>query len=161
MKKTKRFASPAMHGTFALLLALGVAACDDDPVDPDDDHAEPEGAQLVLNGQTVATYDGDDQSWTGTVTVAAGEETAHIAVTFVDHDGDPIELDDDMYLDVVVSDEMIAEFEQDEPGEFGGHLHGVSPGQTGVQFRLMHGAVGSGHPDFQTQPLTVTVTGMT
>lgn len=145
-----------------LLLALFVAACGDDPTGmDDDDHAEPEGVQLRLSGATVATYDGDDQAWTGGLTVAVGEETAHIGVIFVDHDGDPIPLDDDMYLDVVVEDEAIAEFEQDEPGEFGGHLHGMDVGETEVRFRLMHGAVGSGHADFETTGVTATVTGMT
>ncbi len=150
-------------GLATLLLALFVAACGDDPtgMDPDDDHAEPEGVELVLSGQTIATYDGDDQTWTGGMTVPVGEETAHIAVRFVDHDGDPIPLDDDMYLEVVVEDEAIAEFEQDEPGEFGGHLHGMDVGETRVRFRLMHGAVGSGHADFETTWVTATVTGMT
>lgn len=149
-------------GIATLLLALFVAACGDDPTGmDDDDHAEPDGVQLVLSGQTVATYDGDDQEWTGGLTVSVGEETAHIGVRFVDHDGDPIPIDDDMYLEVVVVDEAIAEFEQDTPGEFGGHLHGVDVGETGVRFRLMHGAVGSGHADFETTAVTATVTGMT
>ena len=133
----------------AVLASLAfVAACSDDPVAPDDDHAEAEGVELVLSGQVIASYDGDSQSWTGEMEVEVGQETAHIAVRFVDHDGDPIPIDDDLYLEVSVEDESIAEFEQDEPGEFGGHLHGVSVGHTDVTFSLMHGAVGSGHADF-------------
>jgi hypothetical protein len=46
---------------------------------------------------------------------------------------------------VEVEDESIAEFEQDTPGEFGGHLHGLQVGSTTLTFFLMHGAVGSGH----------------
>ena len=53
-------------------------------------------------------------------------------------------------VEVDVEDESIAEFEQDTPGEFGGHLHGVAVGETDVVFKLMHGAVGSGHADFVT-----------
>jgi len=148
-------------GIATLLLALFVAACGDDPAGmDDDDHAEADGVELVLNGQTVASYDGDDQEWTGGLSVPVGEETAHIDVRFVDHDGDRIPADDDLYLDVVVEDEDIAEFEQDTPGEFGGHLHGLAEGETELKFRLMHGAVGSGHADFETTPLTATVTGM-
>ena len=89
-------------------------------------------------------------SWTGELEVHEGEETAHMDIRFVDHDGDQVMLDSDMYLEVDVEDESIAEFEQDTPGEFGGHLHGVSVGETDVVFKLMHGSVGSGHADFVT-----------
>lgn len=138
----------------AVLASLAyVAACSDDPVAPDDDHAEPEGVHLILDGTTIAMYDGDTQNWTGEMEVEVGEETNHIEVRFVDHDGDAIPIDDDLYLEVEVEDESIAEFEQDQPGAFGGHLHGVAVGETDVTFRLMHGAVGSGHADFETTPV--------
>lgn len=128
---------------------LAFVACDDDPTEVEE-HGEPEGVQLVLNAQTVATYDGETQTWTGELDVTVGEETEHIDVRFVDADGDPIVFDEDFYLEVEVEDEAIAEFEQDTPGEFGGHLHGIAEGETDVVFRLMHGAVGAGHADFVT-----------
>ncbi len=87
--------------------------------------------------------------------MAAGEETAHIQVQFVAHDGDPIPLDDDFYLEVDIADESIAEFEQATPGEFGGQLRGRAQGETEAIFMLMHGAVGAGHPDFVTEPVHV------
>ena len=140
------------------LLVLG-ACGGDDPMDPDhDDHAgEVEGVVLSLSGQTVASYDGDAGAWTGELEVEPGEETAHINVRFVDHDGVAVTLADDFYLQVDVADESVAEFEQDIPGEFGGHLHGVAEGDTELTFSLMHGAVGSGHADFVTAPLHVHV----
>ena len=95
---------------------------------------------LVLSGQTIASYDGHDGEWTGELEVEPGEETGHISVRFVDHDGMAVELDDDFYLEVEVEDESIAEFEQDTPGEFGGHLHGGAEGDTDIVFRLMHGS---------------------
>lgn len=144
----------AFLATFVLLLG----ACSESPVEPDD-HAEPEGVHLVMNGQVIASYDGDSQSWTGEMEVAVGEETPHITVRFVDHDGDEIPIDDELYLEVEVTDESIAEFEQDTPGEFGGHLHGEREGETGVSFKLMHGAVGSGHADFVTTPAPAHVRG--
>ncbi len=134
------------------VLALAPAACDS-TTEPEEEHAEPEGVELVMSGAVIASYDGDTQSWTGELEVDVGEETPHISVRFVDHDGDPIPLDDDLYLEVDVEDETIAEFEQDTPGEFGGHLHGHSEGETDVTFKLMHGAIGSGHPDFVTAPV--------
>lgn len=134
----------------ALVAAVVIAACGDDPTDIED-HSDPEGVVLELNGATIAEYDGDTQSWTGEMEVGVGMETAHISVIFVDHDGDDINPDPaEFYLEVAVDDGNIAEFEQDTPGEFGGHLHGNQVGTTEVTFRLMHGAVGAGHPDFET-----------
>ncbi len=137
-------------GLAAMILVLG--ACSDDPMEPEE-HAEPEGVELILGGSVIASYDGDTQTWTGELEVDEGEETAHITVRFVDHDGDPIPIDDDLYLEVDIEDESIAEFEQDTPGEFGGHLHGHMEGETDVTFKLMHGEVGSGHADFITEPV--------
>ncbi len=136
----------ALVGTFVL------GACsDDDPTGVDDDHGDDvEGVALVLNGQTIASYDGDSARWTGEMEVVVGEETAHIDVRFVNGNGDAVTLDADFYLEVDVTDESIAEFEQDTPGEFGGHLHGVAVGETDVVFKLMHGSVGTGHADFVT-----------
>jgi len=144
---------------FALLSAatLAFSACDS-PTEPKEDHAEEvEGVILVLGGQTIASYDGETGVWTEELEVEPGEETAHIAVRFVDDNGDAVQLDDDFYLAVDVEDESIAEFEQDTPGEFGGHLHGKDEGDTEITFKLMHGSVGSGHADFVTKPLHIHV----
>ena len=131
--------------------AVGLVACGDDPVSVEEEHGDGvEGVQLWLSGAMIASYDGDTQAWTGELEVDVGQETAHIDVRFVDHDGTEVEMDSDYSLEVDVEDEAIAEFEQDTPGEFGGHLHGVSEGETDVVFKLMHGAVGSGHADFVT-----------
>ncbi len=143
-----------LRGAAAAMAALLLLAGCESSTEPDDhEHAEPEGVELVMGGQVIASYDGDTQRWTGELEVDVGEETPHISVRFVDHDGDPIPLDDELYLEVDVEDESIAEFEQDTPGEFGGHLHGHMEGETDVTFMLMHGAVGSGHADFVTQPV--------
>ena len=144
---------------FALLTAgiLALSACES-ATEPEEDHAdEVEGVILVLSGQTIASYDGHEGAWTGELEVEPGEETAHITVRFVDHDMEAVQLDDDFYLEVEVEDESIAEFEQDTPGEFGGHLHGGAEGDTEIVFRLMHGNVGSGHADFVTEPLHIHV----
>ena len=144
---------------FMTLAALILAGCSDTTEPEEEEHAEPEGVELVVSGRVIASYDGDTQSWTGEMEVDVGEETPHISVRFIDHDGDPIPLDDELYLEVEVEDESIAEFEQDTPGEFGGHLHGISEGETDVTFMLMHGEVGSGHADFVTRPVHAHVHG--
>ena len=144
---------------FALLTAgiLALSACES-ATEPEEDHAEEvEGVILVLNGQQIASYDGHDGEWSDELEVEPGEETDHISVRFVNHDMEAVQLDEDFYLEVEVEDESVAEFEQDTPGEFGGHLHGGAEGDTEIVFRLMHGAVGSGHADFVTAPLHIHV----
>ena len=132
------------------------AACSDDPVQPEEEHAEPEGVQLIMSGQTIASFDGDDQAWTGELDVAVGE-TSTIEVRFVDHDGDAIEIDEDLYLEVDIGDASVATFDLTTPGGFMGRLTGVSEGETTAVFKLMHGTVGSGHPDFVTTGVHVHV----
>ena len=132
-----------------LVGAIGLSACDNSPTDVEE-HGDAETIRLVMNGQTIATFTFASNSWTGEMNVDVGTETPHIDVQFLDGDGDAITFDSDFYLEVDVADESIAEFEQDTPGEFGGHLHGVAVGETDVVFMLMHGAVGAGHVDLQT-----------
>ena len=80
-----------------------------------------------------------------------------MAVRFVDHEGHVLVLGDDFHLGTAIADESIAEFLQNEPGDFGGRLCGKVEGETEAVFSLLHGAVGSGHPDFVTAPLNVRV----
>ena len=129
--------------------AVGLAACGDDIAGPDE-HGDAAGVNLVMNTVTIASFSFATNSWTGEMDVDAGMETPHIDVDFVDAEGDVLVFDSDLYLEVDVADETIAEFEQDTPGEFGGHLHGVAMGETDVVFKLMHGAVGAGHEDLVT-----------
>lgn len=144
------------NGAFALAAAVALGACSDDPVGLEE-HADPTGVELELNGVVIASYQAG-AGWTGELEVLEGQETAHIDVRFVAEDGTPIVLDDDVYLEVEIVDATIAEFEQDTPGEFGGHLHGVAQGETDAVFKLMHGAVGTGHADFETTSVHVHVT---
>lgn len=147
-----------MLGLLTLAGTLTLAACGDDPMaDDHDDHSEPVGVEVRAAGQVLASA--SPTSATGTLSVAAGEETMHLDVVFVTEDGDAVVPDDDEFLEVVVGDGSVAEWEQDTPGEFGGHLHGEAAGTTTVIFRLMHGAVGSAsaHADFISAPITVTI----
>jgi hypothetical protein len=141
----------------AMAAALAAGACDDDPTSPGDDHHEPAGVRITMGGVTLVTAMGN--TVTGALTVAAGEETAHMSVVFLDDEGDPITTDDDEFLEVVIGNEAIAEFEQDTPGEFGGHLHGVMAGSTTAIFRLMHGTIGgTSHADYISPAIPVQIT---
>lgn len=153
MKKTH---ARTLGAALALWTLLGTGACSD-PAGLDD-HAEPEGVVLRIGGQTVASYDGDTRQWTGDLSVAAGQSTAQITVVFVDHDGDPITVDSDSYLEVDVANAAVAAFNPTTQGAFTGVLQGKAAGQTTAVFKLMHGAVGAGHSDFTTAPVAVRVT---
>ncbi len=145
-----------------VLLAAGITALSacESATEPEEDHAdEVEGVVLMLGGQEVASYDGEEESWNGSLEVSAGQETGRITVQFVTHEGEPahVEEEEDHYLEVDVSDESIASFTQSSPRDYGGQLRGVAAGSTGIVFKLMHGEAGAGHPDFVTEPVGVTV----
>ena len=113
-----------------------------------------------MGGDTIATFDHDTEMWSGDhdhFEIDEGETSGHIDVQFVNHDGDVLEFGDDYYLMVESQADSIATFVQDDPGGFAIHIRGVATGETGLVFRLMHGAVGSGHADFETEPLEVHV----
>ena len=128
----------------AMACALALGACGTDP----DDHPEPVKVELQLSGKVVASYVASTGKWTGELEVDEGEETAHIAVRFLEEDSTVIG-GDDVALKVEVEDTTIAKFEQDKPGEFGGHLHGEKEGETDVTFILLH----NDHEEFKTQPV--------
>lgn len=154
MNFSTRFRFSSLLAAITLVAAAG---CNDDATGPDDDHAEPVAVQIRLGGQVVASA--TPTSSTGTLTIAAGEESAHYSVVFVDEDGDALSPDDEEFLEVVIANSSLAEWEQDTPGEFGGHLHGEAAGTTTAVFRLMHGAVGSSsaHADFISTGIQVVV----
>lgn len=146
---------------FALALAFGVlaTACDN-PVDVDHGHhhAEPEGVIVRLGDEVIATAegtDGDDETRlsTGSIDVLAGGETGLLEVIFVDHDGDPVEIDDHTSLGFSVADEAVATFELDPSDGFAGRVVGHQAGSTTITFRLMHGS----HADFTAEPIVIHV----
>ena len=143
-----------------LVLATGLAAsaCGDDPTGIMEEHGDADGLRLVMGGETLATYSFETGTWTGELEVDEGEETGHIDVLFLDEDGDVIDFGSDFYLEVEIEDADVASFEQHSPGDFAGHLHGEAAGETEVVFKLMHGAVGTGHADLVTAGLHAHVT---
>lgn len=154
----KRMFSRKILRVFTAIGALSfVVACGETTEPHGDDHAEPDGL-IIRQGSTVLV-EVLQQTVTGSLTVQEGQETTHLTVVFVDIDGDEITPDpSEFYMQVTVTDDAVAEFEQDTPGEFGGHFHGVAEGQTTLTFSLMHGQVGTGHPDYISPAITGTVT---
>jgi hypothetical protein len=153
------FPAPRRLAVAALSLALFTGACSDSTGPNDDhDHEEPAGLLATLGGQQVVRVQ-PNRDVIGSFTVAVGEETDHITIRFLAEDGDVLTPDEDeYYLAAEVANGAIAEIEQDEPGEFGIHVHGKQVGTTTVRLKLMHGSVGSGHSDYTSPPITITVT---
>lgn len=127
------------------LTAVAAPACDNPVDDHDDEHAEAEGV-VVLSGSTQLVRVLEGQV-TGSLTVAAGATRPGLTVRFIDHDGRTIAPESGTYLDVTSSNSAVATWQQNTAGEFGGQLRGVAAGAATLNFRLMHGAVGSGHAD--------------
>ena len=150
-KAIRNLASPLLAGC----VLLSVGACLENPVEPHH-HAEPEGMILRLGGTVVVTVD-EEGDVNGALTVAAGQDSEVLEITVVDHDGDPIAVDG-YYVEVQVIDAGGVEFVQDEPGAFTGRLRGITAGSTAFEFQLMHGSVGSGHLEYRSPPIPVTVT---
>lgn len=150
----KRIWTRSAASTVAVLLAL--AACAPDPTNFHEEE-EVDRVELVSGGATLAAWEADSNAWTGTLSVGVGLQTALVEVLFFDHDGEEIAFDSEHYLEVVVADESVAEFEQDGPGSFSGRLRGLQAGATTVTFNLMHGAFPTGHLEEDTGALAVTV----
>lgn len=145
--------------TLALTAVLALGACDDDPVGNDDEeHQDPVGMVVSSGGVDLVTVTGN--TVTGTLSVAAGEETAHLDVEFLDDEGDRFAPEDaDEWLRVTIADPAVADWEQDTPGEFGGHLHGEAAGSTTARFEIMHGPVNdpSSHADYRSPDIPVVI----
>lgn len=143
---------------FALSTVLVLGACDDDPVSNEEEHHEPVGMVISSGGVDLVTVNGS--TVTGSLTYAAGAESPHLDVEFLADDGDRFTPEDaDEWLRVTIADTDVAEWEQDEPGEFGGHVHGESAGSTVAVFDLMHGAVNSAsaHADYTSPNVPIVI----
>ncbi|MFH5883410.1 hypothetical protein ACG2F4_03790 [Halalkalibaculum sp. DA3122] len=154
MKTTPYFT----RSLFTLLFsfALLITACDN-PASSDgdsdhDDHSEPYGLELIMNGETVIEY--FNGQVTGDLHINEGEETALITVEFLNEEGEHIhddDLDEEYSLGWNIENENILAIEQhDEDGRWSFHMHGKSAGASKVQFQLLHGD----HADFETPAVT-------
>lgn len=122
----------------------------------DHDHVV-EGIQLVVVGEVVAELEPDADPWTAELEVGVGGEAGTIEVRLVDHDGEEITPDGDIYLEAVVDDGGVAVFVQDGPRAFSGVLQGVAAGTAALELIVLHGAIGSGHPAFVADPAVTVV----
>ncbi len=133
-------------------------ACDTTSSGDHDEHPDPFGATLIMNGVEIATQEG------GVITyhegdhleLEVGEETNLIQIRWISEDGDRFtpEVDEGYSLQWIIEDENILEVEQhEEDGPWSFHLVGQDSGETTIVFELWH----NNHSDFTTLPFEVHV----
>lgn len=141
---------------FTLILLVSItAACSNSTSSGDDDHSDPEGFVLKMNGQNVVTQE-PGGTLTGEFELTPTQETDLITLYFLDADGDEFQpMEDEYTLGHEFEAAGIAEFEQHaEDGKWSFHLHAAdTTGITDLRLMLMH----NGHSDFTTQDIHVHV----
>lgn len=136
-------------GTILLSFAVLAIGCTN-PADSDNDqeHSEPFGLELVMNGATVIKYFNGEVI--GTLHVDEGGETPLVTVRFLNEEDQEIheeDLDNEYSLGWHIANEDVLGIEQhEEDGRWSFHFIGKSAGESRVQFRLLHGD----HADFET-----------
>lgn len=134
--------------TIIFATAVLIAGCDNPAGDDHEEHADPAGLQLVMNGEVLLTYMNNEVS--GQLNLVEGVETDLITVEWLDENGEEIhgeDLDEAYSLDWEIEDENIAQVERhNEDGRWSFHMHGESAGVTKIQLMLLHGD----HADLST-----------
>jgi len=135
---------------FLSLVLLTASACKKH--DHDHDHADLNGFRLSQSGAVVAQQTGT--TLTGSVTIARGTSNPVFSVVFLEENGDVYdEFKTDESLLIEVGNTSVAAV-QAGPGRWEFRLNGVAAGSTSLTVNLMH----SGHKDFESRPVPVTVT---
>ncbi|MDR8390112.1 hypothetical protein NC796_03100 [Aliifodinibius sp. S!AR15-10] len=134
---------------FLLTVATLITACSNPASSGEEhEHTEPEGLQLVMNGETIIEF--FDGQVTGNLTLTEGEETSLITVEFLNEEREHIhaeDLDEGYSLGWNIQNQDVIEIEQhDEDGRWSFHIIAKSAGESTIQLQLMHGD----HSDLET-----------
>jgi hypothetical protein len=153
----RRIAAAASGGIrlVAVALILTTGACKDF-TGAEAEHHEPAGLRATLGGTTVVSVNAARQV-TGAFSVAAGTTTEPITVGFLADDGDVIQPEAEEYLEVEVDAPTLATVVQNPGGSFTIQFAGLVTGATTVRLQLMHGAFPTGHPDYTSPNIVLTV----
>lgn len=154
----KRFALFVLTALFLFASCSNPTSSDDDH----DEHSDPYGIALLLNGTEIAAQEDDIITYHNGdhIELEVGEETDLITVRWIAEDGDRFEADfDEGYsLQWIVENEDVAEVHHhDEDGPWSFHLDGVGEGETTIQFKLNH----NDHDHFTSDPFEIQVVGST
>ncbi len=144
-----------IFATFLVAALFTLQACG---TSSNEDHSDPFGAALILNGEEVAAHEGGQITYKDGdhLEVEAGEETNRIQLRWIDEDGDRFTLEtrDGFSLRWNIADESVLGVNQDDDdGPWDFHLFGAGVGESTIQFELWH----NDHADFTTLPFQVRV----
>lgn len=154
MKNFKILSTIKFLFTLVLLVSI-TAACSNSTSGNEEEHPEPEGFVLKMNGQIIVEQL-PDQSVTGEFQLTANDTTDLVTIFFLDHDSNEFQPEEaENSLDYEFDNEGIANFEQNaEDGKWSFLIHAEAEGTTNLRLKLMH----NGHEDFTTQYFPINVT---
>ena len=134
-----------------LILTIAILACSNPANSDHEEHNEPVGFVLKMNGTDHVKQ--ENGTVTGSFTLTNGNESDHVTIYYIAEDGDEFQphTDEGYSLAAEFANSDMMEFESE--GDWGFHLHPKAVGTTTMTLKLMHG----GHSDFTTQNITITV----
>lgn len=144
--------------TLVLILPalISLSGCNnpaDSGEDEHEEHHQPAGAILKMNGAEIVRY--ENQEVSGQIEVNAGEETALITLYFLDEHGEEFQPDEPEnslgWHGIETSIAEIVQHADDTKWSF--HVQGINADSTSVIFELKHGD----HADFETAEIPVIV----
>jgi hypothetical protein len=144
--------------TTLLVSSLILASCDNSASVEEDEHSDPFGVALIMNGVEIAKQENGVVSYAegDHIELKVGEETNLITVRWIAEDGDRFVPDtgEGYSLNWLIDDEAVAEVEQhEEDGAWSFHLVGLSAGESDIRFELFH----NDHSDFTSLPFEIHV----
>jgi hypothetical protein len=146
---------------FTLLFSLAtlLSSCENSASAEEEEHSDPFGVALILNGVEIAKQENGVVSYAegDFLSIIAGDETDLITIRWIDEEGDRFVPDaaEGYGLQWQVSNENVTEVEQhEEDGAWSFHLKGLAAGDAEVTFQLFH----NDHSDFTSSPFEVRVT---
>lgn len=145
---------------FMLLFIISIfqySCTEKEPTSPDKEHFKAYGFILETSGVTyMKVFRGQiDPQYNQFIEVAAGTMTDHLEIIFLDEDGKKLSppKDKDHSFGWNIADTNIAKVHRHgEEWEF--HIVGVKPGETTIEFLVLH----NDHPDFRSPKITIKVT---
>lgn len=123
----------------AAAVLLTLAGCDN-PVSQEV-HTEATGIVLLLGGNEVVRV--SEGVVSGGVAMTAGTQTGMLTVRFLDAEGHETEPRSGYFLEVESSAPAVATWVPESPGAFTGRIAALAVGTAQLEFRYMHGRVGS------------------
>lgn len=141
-----------------LSLSVLLSSCENSASAEEEEHSDPFGVVLILNGVEIAKQENGVVSYAegDHLELKVGEETNLITVRWIAEDGDRFVPDEaEGYgLQWVIGNEAVTEIEQhEEDGAWSFHIVGTGTGETDIRFELFH----NDHSDFTSLPFEVHV----